>query len=145
MLALLCVFTVSAFFVVIFGARAYRQIAQSMETNYCARTSMAYLTQKARQGDVGDAIRVDDVSGGDALVITQIMAGQAYETWIYWHAGTLCEVTVRRGTEVLPGDGQMVMELASLHMTLASSGLLTFETADSYGGKARASVWIRSE
>lgn len=48
-LALLCVFAVSAMILIILGANIYKVTVSHMNDNFSSRTSYAYIVQKIRQ------------------------------------------------------------------------------------------------
>ena len=70
-LALFCVFAASALMVVIIGANVYRQTVDRMNGNYDSRTSLTYLTEKIRQNDAADAVKISSVGESPALVLSQ--------------------------------------------------------------------------
>ena len=57
-LALFAVFMISALFIVLFGARIYKKVVADADTNYNARTSIAYISEKIRQHDSEDGVSV---------------------------------------------------------------------------------------
>ena len=132
-LALVCVFAVSALGVVILGTDIYKKTAASMEENYGLRTSLLYLAEKVRQNDHQGGIRLDSVEGRDALVLPVEIDGERYETWIFAINGNLREVMMLEGTSAQPNDGQAIMELEALDLTF-EDGLLTIEVTDPGGG-----------
>lgn len=135
-LALFCVFAATALIAVILGADIYSNTVSSMNRNYNTRTSISYLAEKVRQGDTAGGIATAQVNGQDALVLTQMLDGKQYETWIYTGDGELREVMVASGMEVKPQDGQSIMPIASLELQ-QNGALLTMTATDPQGEVSR--------
>lgn len=141
-LALFCVFAATALIAVILGADIYSSTVASMNRNYNTRTSISYLAEKVRQSDTAGGVSTAVVNGQDALVLTQILDGKPYETWIYTGDGELREVLVASGVEVRPQDGQTIMPLDSLELQ-QSGALLTLTATDPQGEISRLVLRIR--
>lgn len=58
---------------------------------------MAYLTEKVRQNDRENGVAVKEIGGEPALVFSEEIGGEVYETWSYLYGGSLREITVKRG------------------------------------------------
>ncbi len=143
-LSLFCVFAVLALFIVVLGANVYQNISAGMSSNYNARTSVSYVTEKVRQNDYMGDVRVGDVDGADALVLTSSAGGSRYETWIYVYGGELKELTVKEGTAVSPGDGQSIMELSGMELDLERESLIKVNAEDSEGYSFSSLIGIKS-
>lgn len=135
-LALFCVFAATALIAVILGADIYSNTVSSMNRNYNTRTSISYLAEKVRQGDTAGGVATANVNGQDALVLTQLLDGKPYETWIYTGDGELREVMVASGIEVKPQDGQAIMPIGSLELQ-QNGALLTMTATDPQGEVSR--------
>lgn len=137
LLALFVLFTISSLILVSVGAEVYRQTTSDMSTNYDMRTSIAYITEKVRQNDSlivsEDGSNVSNVTiaslnGKQALVLTQELNSEYYETYLYLHDGHLKELLIKSGTDL--GEhtlfaGQNIMELSDLEMKILSDNLLS--------------------
>ncbi len=135
---LFLLFVVLTLMLVIMGYTTYRDIDGDMTENYGLRTSLLYLSEKARQAY---GLELATVDGGDALVFSEEYAGIAYETWIFVSGGELREVTVLPDTAVKPGDGQVIMDLAALSLALEGR-ILTIEAAESGGKVYREKLYL---
>ncbi len=148
-LSLFCVFAVLALFVVVLGANVYKGISNVMTENYAVRTSLSYITEKIRQGDAHGEITVEQLGGGDALVITQDITNEGtlqtaeYETWIYVDNGNLMELVVNAGDEVQPGGGQPIMELKELRVEDMDGRLFKMTAVDAEGGTYESMVSLK--
>ena len=136
-LSLFCLFTVLSLFVVIQGADVYQGISREMSANYSARGTVAYLTEKVRQND-------REIGGEPALVFSEEIGGEVYETWSYLYGGSLREITVKRGTEIVPESGQPIMELKELRLELPSRRLLRIVATDTENRVYESAVCLQS-
>ncbi len=143
-LSLFCAFAVTALFVVVLGANVYKGISADMTTNYNARTSVVYVSEKVRQNDMAGDIGVRALGDSDALVLVQDVRGAKYETWIYAADGALREVTVASGTQVRAGDGQEIMELDQLVLRQENESLIGIVATDTNGNVFESAVSYRS-
>ena len=113
LLALFCVFLISALFIVLFGAKIYRSTVSNMDQNFNSRTAVSYLTQKARSHDQTGGIQVKRMDGRDVLILSEEANGRTYLTYLYENDGFLCELTAEDtyafhfigGTQILAVDG----------------------------------------
>jgi len=132
-LALLALFAITSFFVIIIGARQYHSIADQMTQNYETRTAASYLFEKFNQNDVAGSVSVTDLDGIPSIALTQNINNQTYTTYIYAYEGYLREATVSEGTELTPAYGQKIIEAASLDIKACSNHLYCFTLTDTYG------------
>lgn len=141
-MGLFCVFAVTALLVVILGADVYRSTVSDMTRNYNTRTSISYLAEKVRQNDTAGSVTLSQVDGQDALVLTQVLGEKPYETWIYPGDGELREVLVAAGTAVTILDGQPIMPIGSLTLSL-NGNLLSMTATDPDGMVSRLMLKAR--
>ena len=132
-LALLALFAITSFFVIIIGARQYHSIANQMTVNYETRTASSYLVEKFNQNDVEGSVVVTDVEGIPAVALTQTIREQEYTTYIYAYDGYLREVTVSADTAITPSSGQKIVEATALDIKACSNHLFCFTLTDTYG------------
>ena len=126
---LLGIFALTAIFVAVMGAKVYANSADKLQANFDTRTSIVYLSEKIRTCP-GDDYQVREVNGSTALVLSENIGGQVYESWVFVVSDKLCETTVARGDTVFPGVAQQIMSLKSFHAELKDGGIeLTVVTA----------------
>lgn len=142
--ALLGVFAVTALMVVIMGANVYKKTVERMDEGFALRTSISYISQKVRQNDVQNAVSIGEVEGAQALVLSQTVGGQVYQTWIYYDSGALREVFVKAGSEVKASDGQPIVELGGFVIAEAPNGMHTFTMIDNNQNELSVTVGQRS-
>ncbi len=141
-LCLFALYTVSILVLCIVAINIYTKGVEMSEQNYNVRTSVLYLTEKTRQNNTTGGIRVDEVAGKDALVLIQYIEGKAYETWIYTEDGTLNEILVPEGTEIIPYIGQPVMNITDMTLEITEEKLLLIKIIDDKGEEYSSSVYL---
>jgi len=119
---LLGVFALTAVFVAVMGAKVYANSADNMQANFDTRTSLVYLSEKIRTCP-GDNFSVRELDGSTALVLSEAVGDQVYESWIFVSNDELCEATVSQGDTVQPAAAQKIMGLKSLDATLKDGGI----------------------
>ena len=119
---LLGIFALAAIFVAVMGAKVYANSADKMQANFDTRTSIVYLSEKIRTCP-GDNYSVRDIAGNTALVLTEQVGENVYESWIFVQNDRLSEVTVRKGDEVYPNTAQQIMDLRSLDAVVRDGGI----------------------
>ena len=112
-LLLFAVFAVCILSVLLTSADTYRRLSDRDQDSYGRRTAAQYITTKVRQADRQDAVSVRSFEGQAALVLTEEIDGEQYETLIYSYDGYLRELFTSVGGEMLPEDGEKIMEANS--------------------------------
>ena len=144
-LALFCVFCASALAVVLIGADVYTSTVRSMDRNYSTRTAVAYLAEKARQGDRAGALSLGEVEGTQVLVIaTQGADGGSYTTYIYYYDGAVCEQLLRAQDTPLLANGQRVVEAGGLEIEPLEDALWRVTVTGPEGGSEQMLFGQRS-
>ncbi len=141
-LALFCIYTLSSLFLSVLGADVYRENVFDSESNYNIRTSILYLTEKTRQSEFSNSIRVDSALDSDAVVISQDFGGEIYENWIYVDDGYLCEVLIPQDGVIIPQAGQKIMPVEKLTLNLHNNGYMTIEVTDNLGNMFNSGIYL---
>ena len=79
-IALFCIFALSAIFLISVGADIYGKTVSHMEANFNSRTAFAYVTEKIRQSDQADGISLGEIDGRPALLLSRNLNGTDYIT-----------------------------------------------------------------
>ncbi len=125
-IALFCIFALSAIFLISIGANIYGKTVSHMESNFNSRTTFAYITEKIRQSDKADAVSVGEFSNLPALLITEKQGETEYVTYIYQYEGYLKELMARRDTPLEPFAGQNLMAVTEFELTQVKDNLYSF-------------------
>lgn len=139
-LVLLGVFAVCVLTVLLTGASAYRRLVDRDQEAYRSRTAAQYIATKVRQSDSADNIALAAFGDGDALVLD---AQSGYTTTLYCLDGYLMELYTDPSLGLGPADGERVLELAGLELSL-EDGLLDVTCTDQAGGVEALTLFLRS-
>ena len=131
-IALFCLFALSAIFLISIGADIYGKTVTNMENNFDTRTALAYVTEKIRQSDQKDQITTGELDGCQALIITSHAADSDYYTYLYAFEGHLKELMVKQDILLGPEAGQDIFEASDFRVHLVNDHLIscTIETGD---------------
>lgn len=143
-LGLFTVFAGSMFLLVIIGIHVYQTTVSHMQDTYSTRTVISYVAEKVRQHDASGCIELSSVEDRTALLLTDELSGQTYETYIYSDGEYLCELTVRLGTEVRLSLGERILEVQDFSITDAGGGFYELSAAGSGGSSMRFLLHPRS-
>ena len=142
-LLLFGVFAVCILSVLLTGADAYQRLARRDQLSYDRRTAGQYLSTRVRQADQLGRVTVDSFGGVDALVFTEEIEGEEYETLVYCYDGYLRELFVSAEGDFLPEDGEKVLQAERLSLSLDGQ-LLTAELVGPAGEVQNLILYLRS-
>ena len=111
-LLLFAVFAVCILSVLLTSADTYRRLSDRDQGSYDHRTAAQYIVTKIRQADRQGAVSVQSFEGQDALVLAEEIDGEPYLTRIYYHDGYIRELFTSADGEMLPEDGEKILEAA---------------------------------
>ena len=142
-LLLFGLFAVCILSVLLTGADAYHRLAQRDQLSYDRRTAGQYLSTRVHQADRLGQVSVIDFGGTDALVFTEEIEGEDYETLVYCYDGYLRELFALAEGDFLPEDGEKVLQAQSLSLSLDGQ-LLTAELIGPAGEMQELTLFLRS-
>lgn len=123
-LVLFAIFAVCVLMVLLLGANAYQGLTERDRQSWDARTCAQYITTKAHKAP--GEVTVTDFDDVPALLITEEIEGEVYQTRVYCYDGWLRELFSDGAAELLPADGERVLQAEALALSL-KDGLLTAE------------------
>lgn len=115
--ALFCLFALSAIFLISIGADIYGKTVNTMEQNFNTRTSIAYITEKVRQSDQENTISLGTLANTPAIIISSNVADVNYETYLYEYDGSLRELILREDVMLGPEAGQEILSVYDFSLT----------------------------
>lgn len=139
-LLLFGVFAVCVLAVLLTGADAYRRLTDRDRAAFDRRTAVQYLATRVRQADARGGVAVEDIGGATAL---KLDAESAYPTWLYCYDGQLMELYCYFEERPGPEDGQPLMAVEALEVTL-EDGLLTLRVTQTGGESDTLLLSLRS-
>ncbi len=135
-------FACCMFFVLISGAKAYKNVTAVMEEQFSVNTCISYVTAKVRHYDSEGMVSLGEFGGTEAVLFKEKIKGEEYLTYLYCYDGHLMELFCSADMEVHPFDGQQIMELDSLEL-YAEDDLIHF-SCEINGKQADATVFLQS-
>lgn len=98
------------------GADGYQRLTQRDQEAYAQRTAAQYLATRIRQADTAAGITVEPFGsdGPDALLLHEQVEGTTYVTRVYCYEGYLRELFSAADAELLPADGEKILEMQNL-------------------------------
>lgn len=123
-IALFTMFAVTAFLLILIGARQYQHTADNMNANYESRTISSYLTEKIRQNDSQGSIRLSQLEGTPAIAIETIENDITYITYIYYYEDALREIVVNKQSVFSLGSGQAIIKTGGFTAEMVNNDLL---------------------
>ena len=149
-LTLFAVFMVSALFIVLFGAKSYKNTVADMDRNFSTRTAHSYITEKIRSHDCTDGVGIADISaeslnGYSTLTLKSEAQGRNYITYMYVDEGYLKEYTAPEGMEFDERSGVNVLPVEEFAVNRVNDGLFSFHVVDDKGSETDFYVSIYSE
>jgi len=126
LLALFGVFLISALFIVLFGAKIYKNTVKSSEDSFLERTCYTYITEKIRQNDNENGIYIDSSSDDTIIELTKTVNDKKYITYLYCDEGFLKEFTTSSEYELKKSSGTKIVELNSIKAVQCSNNLYHF-------------------
>ena len=122
-LLLFGVFAVSILAVLLSGAGVYRRLAERDDHSYERRTAVQYVATRVRQADQAGGVSVRTFEGCPALILSEEIEGETYETRIYHYDGYIRELFASEEGEFLPEDGEKVLPAGSFLVYWEEPGL----------------------
>lgn len=138
---LLAVFAGSILLVLLAGAGAYRRLVDRDGADFQSRTAAQYIATRVRQNDMAGAVRLEDLGGVRCLTLVE--EGGEYSTRLYCYDGSLWELYTAADMEPSPVDGERVLDLAGLELTL-EDGRLEAALTHGDGGAETVILTLRS-
>lgn len=132
--------------VLLTGADAYQRLTDRGQTSFDERTAAQYLTTRVRQADTAGSVFVGefaDQDGIDTLFLEEQIDGERYSTRVYCWDGYLCELFGAADGAFSPEDGEKVLKLRDLALSL-SDGVLQAELTGPDGQTQRLLLHLRS-
>ncbi|MCR5221905.1 MAG: DUF4860 domain-containing protein [Lachnospiraceae bacterium] len=133
LLALFSVFLISALFIVLFGAKIYRNTVSGMEENFKSRTALSYVTEKMRQFDHSGGATVIHYGETPVLVLNERVGDNDYSTFLYEQDGYLTELTARSDYDFDLTGGTKVVPVSGFFVERVTDSLYRFTLTDENG------------
>lgn len=130
-LLLYLLFAMLVIFTFVSGIRAYNSVRNKNSSNYSIRTTLQYISNKAKAYQKSGAISVGELQGKPALVITENLDGRIFCTYIYENDGKLYELFVEDGVSVDLSWGVEINHVEDFSVEKISDGLIRISSGKS--------------
>lgn len=142
-LAVICMFGISAMMLGSVGASVYKNIAERNLDSFELRTSLSYVKTKINQYDEVGKIAIEERDGIKMLILSEEVDGEIYDTSVYFNKGKLYEITGERGMKFKPDDGFAILSVDSFEIT-EKDGLVKLVTTNKDGESETLYVKLRN-
>lgn len=142
-LAVICMFGISAMMLGSVGASVYKNIAERNLNSFELRTSLSYVKTKINQYDEIGKIAVEERDGVKMLILSEDIEGEIFDTAVYFNKGKLYEITGAKGMKFKPDDGFAILSVDSFEIT-ENNGLIKLVSTDEDGDSETLYVKLRN-
>ena len=142
-LAVICMFGISAMMLGSVGASVYKNIAERNLDSFELRNSLSYVKTKINQYDEVGKIAIEERDGIKMLILSEEVEGEIYDTSVYFNKGKLYEITGERGMKFKPDDGFAILSVDSFEIT-EKDGLVKLVTTNKDGESETLYVKLRN-
>lgn len=138
------IFLVCALFVVLFGAKIYKNTVKQSSDSFFERTCYTYITEKIRQNDNSSGVEISDNKGSSVIMLTKNYNGNDYVTYIFLDNGYLKEYTASKESTFNPNAGTEIIALNTFEAKKCNKNLYEFHLSDDNGNQSDFFVSITS-
>lgn len=133
LLALFGVFLICALFIVLFGAKIYKNTVNNSDISFNSRTALSYVTEKVRQNDNYHGIAVINSGDDPVVMLSQTVNDRVFCTYLYKYEGSLMEYTTNEGNILKKDFGSKIMDITDFSVKEINKGLYNFIISDVNG------------
>lgn len=144
-IALFMVFAITAFLLILIGAKQYKHTANSMDANYESRTISSYLMEKIRQNDSVNTISICELEGTQAIALKTLENDVTYVTYIYYYNEALREIMVTESSVFSLEAGQEIIKTGGFYPDLDGDDLLKINITTTEGNSLELYLSIHSD
>lgn len=143
-IALFTVFAITAFLLILIGAKQYQHTADSMDANYESRTISSYITEKVRQHDEAGVIYACDLEGTPSLALETVENEVTYVTYIYYYNEAIREIMVTEDSVFSLDTGQEIMKTGGFEASFEENDLLKITITTTEGNTKHIYLTLHS-
>ena len=135
----LCIFLICAMSLLgmlFVGARTQQKINQSTEANFYMRTSLLYISNKAKFFQEAGSISVSEFNGGSALFFEEEIDEVKYITKVYMHEGYLMELFTEANSDIEADVGTIITNISFFEAKQIEDGLIDIRIKNPNGNES---------
>ena len=129
-LIIFSIFAMSVLLVLTLGASMYKNMTETSRDGQAERTLLSFIWTKVKNSDEGGIVYVGEFHGQNALCFDEIIGDEEYQTVVYYYDGWVYELFYDKSIELLPSEGERVMEIENLLFEEAEYGLIKVSAGD---------------
>lgn len=107
----------SLLMVLLSGAKVVNRLTKRDRENYDRRTAVQYMATRIHQSDSDGMLTIEEYNGSPALILTENIGEDVFQTVIYHYDGYIYELFCRSGYIPAPEFGEKVLPADSLSLT----------------------------
>ena len=123
-IALFCIFVLSAMFLISIGANIYSKTMSNMDSNFNSRTAVAYIIEKIHQSDKDNSVSVGEFDKDKAIIITNTINDIDYVTYIYEYNNYIMELNTRAELSLPRSAGSNVVKVNKFNISQPKDNLI---------------------
>lgn len=123
----LCVFllcAISLLGMLFVGARTQQKVNNSTEENFYMRTSLLYISNKAKFFQEKGKVSVGEFNNNTALFFEEEIEGIKYVTKVYMYDGYLMELFTEKNSDIEADAGTIITNVSFFEAKQIESGLI---------------------
>lgn len=141
-MAVFLLFTFSSIILLLLAVNFYRSIVERSGQNEKARVAGAYIRELIHQNDEEGGVSITEFDGIPCIRIRQ---PEGYLCYLYLQDGTLRELYTKEGAKVSSKDGQEIMALKRLDLSMQSEHCMIITCEDEEGIRESIFIHLRTE
>ncbi|WP_313528065.1 DUF4860 domain-containing protein [Anaerotignum sp.] len=103
------------------GAKVYQGVSAVLDEQYSTTTCINYLSAKVRHYDQQGGIGLTKIGDKNSMALYESYDGEEFVTYVYEFDGYLMELFCSVEGEFLPEDGQQIMPIDILEVTMENN------------------------
>lgn len=115
-------FALFALFLVVIGARVYKNVVTTGDSNAAVRTGFCYISNKVRMYGGQGSVSLEEHEGCQVLTLRSLISDGEYETRIFYSDGVLWEQFAPAAIAFDPEDGEKIVALPAFSMADDGAG-----------------------
>lgn len=143
---LFAAFLLLSLLIVVIGVDGYRSVVDASDSVSGVRTTLGYVAGKIRSEAAQDGVRIEEMAGVNALVLTEVYEDTPYDTVIYYLDGALYETSGNlQELEFEPEYGQRLIEISGFEAEWTEENLLKLTAISPDGRSQSTHLAVRTE
>jgi len=141
---LIGVFALASMTLVLTGINVYRNVTDHAAHSVDQLLALSYIINKVHAGDAAGNVLVDSQEGDNILCLNEWMAGELYQSRIYYYDGALYEQYVLASDSFDPELGERITNIESFELLELEPNLYRISVCLPSGGEHTLHIALHS-